>query len=332
MQRSNNYLLRNWLILIGVLVILFLIGKFYWGYLKSPVDPNGQIQVFVIERGESTGEIANRLEGKGLIRSARVFTTYLLINRSMDKIQAGDFKLSSKMSLDEIFRTLSSGPIDIWITLIEGWRVEEIAKRLKHELGSSEEDFLEVAEEGYMFPDTYLFNPDATAADVASIMKNNFEKKYTKELQIKIQKLGLTPEEGVILASIVEREGRSDKVRKEVASILLKRLNIGMKLDVDATVQYAKDTQTLKQNKGKIDKFWRPIGKSDYAEVISPYNTYLNPGLPPAPICNPSLSAIEAVVDANSNTPYFYYYHDSEGNSHYARTLEEHIENIATYP
>src|SRR5206468_3664982 len=120
-------------------------------------------------------------------------------------------------------------------------------------------------------------------------------------------------------------------VRTKVASILLKRFKMGMALDADSTIQYAKDSQKLRQG-AKLDKFWQPITSDDYHSVLSVYNTYLNAGLPPGPICNPSLSSLKAVASADPSIPYLYYYHDSEGNSYYARTLEEHNNNVANHP
>ena len=124
----------------------------------------------------------------------------------------------------------------------------------------------------------------------------------------------------------MEREARSDQARTDVASILLKRFKIGMGLNADATIQYMLGYQ-------KNEKSWwkRNLTKDD-KKVDSPYNTYLYRGLPPAPICDPGLSSLTAVANADSDTPYLYYYHDSEGNSYYTKTLEEHNQNVANYP
>lgn len=216
------------------------------------------------------------------------------------------------------------------VTLIEGWRAEEMAVKLNQELGIKNTEFIKLAKEGYMFPDTYMFDPNATPLDIVSILENNFEKKYDTALQSKIKKLGLSPDEGVILASIVEREARSDEVRRMVASILLRRLKIDMGLNADATIQYALIP------KGSIKPpesgWWKRHLSRDDLKIDSPYNTYLYKGLPPTPIANPSLSALKAVGNADPKTPYLYYYHDNKGNSYYAKTLEEHNQNVANYP
>lgn len=212
------------------------------------------------------------------------------------------------------------------ITLLEGLRVEEMVEKLSKEMSPEVgKEFLKIAREGYMFPDTYFIKKDASASAIAEKMRNNFDNKYDSALQSKIKKLGLTSDEGVILASIVEREARSDTARKMVASILLKRLNMKMELNVDSTIQYALGYQPQEKSWWK-----RHLTKADL-QIDSAYNTYIHRGLPPAPICNPSLSAFEAVASADPKTPYLYYYHDSEGVPHYAKTLEEHNQNIANY-
>lgn len=211
------------------------------------------------------------------------------------------------------------------VTLIEGWRVEEMATKLNKELGIKNEDFLKVAKEGYMFPDTYFFEVDASASAVAKKLKSTFDDKYDETLQAKIKKLGLTPAQGVILASIVEREARSNEARRMVASILLRRYKIDMGLNVDASIQYALGYQPQEKS------WWKKSLTKNDLKINSPYNTYIHAGLPPTPICNPSLSSLEAVANADPKTPYLYYSHDSEGVSHYAKTLEEHNQNIANY-
>jgi UPF0755 protein len=260
---KNINIMKNWLIFLALLVIIFLGARYYLNQ-----------------------------------RSAQ-------LNRSTDQI---------------------SPQPDIKVTLLEGWRVEEMAAKLNEKLSLPQKDFLEQAKEGYMFPDTYLFAPEASASAVVQKMRDNFDKKYNRELQNKIKRLGLSSYEGLILASIVEREARSDEARRMVASILLKRYKIGMGLNADATVQYALGYQKDQQS------WWKKeINKTD-KQVSSLYNTYIHAGLPPTPICNPSLSSLKAVADADSSTPYLYYYHDPEGNSHYAKTLEEHNQNIVNYP
>ena len=320
-----------WLI---ILIVVGVVGVLsYWNSQKSPADPNNKdAQAFVVQKGEAISSIADRLVKAKIIRSSFAFRQELKLTGKGGQIEAGDFKLSPSMSLDEIITNLQNGSLDKWVTLLEGWRVEQMAGQLSLELGVKSDEFIKVAKpnEGHLFPDTYLLNKDATPDTIVSTLKNTFEQKYNPDLKTKIKGLGLTEEQGIILASVVEREARSDQVRTNVASILLKRLKMGMALNADATVQYAKDSQTFAKN-GKVDKFWQPVTQEEYQSVVSTYNTYLHSGLPPAPVCNPSVSSLKAVANADPKTPYLYYYHDSKGNSYYAKTLEEHTANVANH-
>ncbi len=311
------------ILLIG---LLFLTGKGWWEGQFSAVSSDKKETVFVVDKGAGIPQIADDLKKAGLIKSPFAFKFYTKQQNLDAKIQPGTFKLSPSMSVSTIATTLTNEPLDNWVTLLEGWRVEEMAEVLSEKFKVQSAKFIKASKEGYMFPDTYLFSQDVSVEQIVKRLRDNFEEKYSDDLRAKIKKLGLTENEGVILASIVEREARSDKVRTEVASILLKRFKIGMGLNADATVQYAIGYQKDE------DSWWkRHLTKNDL-QVKSPYNTYIHSGLPPTPICNPSLSSLKAVANADPSTPYLYYYHDSEGNSYYGKTLEEHNENVANHP
>lgn len=307
-----------------ILVILLMRG--FWDNQLAPVSSGKVTKSFVIAKGESFSEVSQKLSDEGLIKSSFFFTLFAKQLGLSDKIQSGTFKLSSSMYAEEILKTITGNPVDDWVTLLEGWRIEEIADKLNSALGIQHSEFIKAAKEGYMFPDTYLFPKDYSAEQIAKIMMDNFEKKYTAELRTKIQSLGLSEDQGVTLASIVEREARSYDPRRMVASILLKRLKIGMGLNADATLQYALGYQVDEKS------WWKRHLTADDKKVQSPYNTYLYRGLPPAPISNPSLISLQAVANADPSTDYLYYYHDSKGNSHYAKTLEEHNANVANNP
>jgi len=214
-----------------------------------------------------------------------------------------------------VFDTLISGPQDIWITFPEGWRREQIAARLANTLaGFDEQLFLQLTakSEGQLFPDTYLIPFQATPQDILTIFLKNFTKKT-----------GLDPQSGadreiIILASLVEREAKSDPDRAIISGILKKRLANDWPLQVDASVQYAAN---------RADNWWQPITDTKYP---SPYNTYLYPGLPPGPICNPGLAAINA-VRTPQDSPYWYYLTGNDGVTYYAKTLDDHNLNISRY-
>ncbi|MDP3948233.1 MAG: endolytic transglycosylase MltG [bacterium] len=318
--------MKKALLLIVVLLAALFLVKGWWNHQLTSVSADKATKVFVIAKGAKVSEIAKTLREKSLIRSELAFKIYVKQNNLTNKLQAGSYKLSPSMSTPDILKTLQSGSEDVWVTLIEGWRVEEMATKLNSELRVSSSEFLKAAKEGYMFPDTYLFPKEATVEYITATLRKTFEARFTPELRSKIRSQGLTEDQGVILASIVEREARSDGVRKMVASILLKRFKIGMALNADATLQYALGYQRKEQS------WWKRNLTSEDKKIDSSYNTYLHAGLPPAPIANPGLSSLTAVANADSTTPYLYYYHDSKGNSYYGETLEEHNRNVANHP
>lgn len=300
--------------------------KGWWGSQLAAVSDDKSTKIFVVDKGESFSKVVNDLKKQNLIKSPFIFTIFAKHSNLSSKIQSGTFRLSPSYSARDTLNALTDKPLDTWVTLLEGWRGEEMAKKLSDELGVQSSEFLKVAKEGYMFPDTYLFPKDYSAKQIAGRLEDTFDQRYSDELKSKIKALGLTEGQGVILASIVEREARSDKARTEVASILLKRFKIGMGLNADATLQYILGYQ-------KDEKSWWKRNLTEEDKMVkSAYNTYLHAGLPPAPICNPGLASLKAVANADSSTPYLYYYHDSKGNSYYAKTLEEHNENVANHP
>jgi len=306
--------------------ITIIFTYFYYKQGLLPVDKNNkQTKIFVIRKGESLKSIIDNLYRENLIRNKLAF--YLLLKKmGIEKsIQAGDFRLSPSMNAETIAKTLTKGTLDIWLTIIEGLRKEEIAQLINKNFSIPESEFLKYAKEGYLFPDTYLIPKEATAGAIIKILNNNFYRRFNKELQQKAKKKGLTEEEVIIIASLIEREVKYDEDRSKVASIILKRLKNDWPLQVDATVQYALGYQPQERS------WWKKYLTQKDLEVDSPYNTYKNKGLPPGPICNPGLASIKAVIDASENTPYWFYLSDKTGTIHYSKTLEEHNKNIRKY-
>jgi len=297
---------------------------FYEGTL--PVDKtNKDSKIFVVEVGEGPESVVRKLKQENLIRSRLSFIAIIYQLQIQKKVQAGDYRISPSMSAYDIAKELTHGTLDRWITIIEGWRKEEIADKVATEFNIPSSEIINEANEGYLFPDTYLIPKDATAGAVISILMRNFDNKYNESLKSDVRKLGLTEDEGLILASIVEREAQFEKDRQEVASILLKRYNAGIALDADATVQYALGYQSDQRT------WWKKNLTIEDLNINSLYNTRKFAGLPPAPISNPGLSSLKAVANANPNTPYLFYLHDSNGKSHFSRTLQEHNENVDKY-
>lgn len=309
------------LLLITLLLILWLSFQLF---LAAPAV-SGAKEIFIITRGQSVLQIAENLQDKGFIRNAFAFRIYLQISGLSKSIQAGDYKLSKNMSLNEVARELTHGLIDVWVTLLEGWRVEEMAQKLHEELGIGKEEFLKAASEGYMFPDTYLIPQDATAKTIVKILRDNFDQK-TQDLKLKLTTRHLSEKDWIILSSIVERESKDkgENERKIIAGILIKRLTAGMALEVDAAIQYALGFDQQEKT------WWRKRLTDQDLQIDSPYNTRLYAGLPLGPISNPGLASLEAVVNPLV-TQYWFYLHDRQGNPHYAATIEEHAANIRRY-
>lgn len=323
MRSSRKF--RSPLLIVVVLVGLLLFS--WWQNIVSPVDSDSQTaQIFVIPKGQAIGTIGNRLYEAKLIRSTAAFKLVVKKENLSKKIQAGDFRLRSSMNLEEIAEALTHGTLDLWVTLLEGWRLEEIAQELAS-VGFDAAAFVASAsdQEGYLFPDTYLLARDASATAVTSVLRNTFDQK----VDFSANQSGLTDHQVIVLASIVEREVRTDKDRALVAGILLKRLENDWPLQADATVQYIKGSHTCSIS--IPDCNWWPQNLTLYdIELNSAYNTYQNQGLPPNPIANPGLASINGVLNPQVS-PHWYYISDLQGNIHYAKDLDEHNANIARY-
>lgn len=314
-------------ILLTVLSIIGLSSFLVYKEGGLPVDKaDDTSKIFVIEPGSGVNKIAADLSKEDLIRSKLVFYFVVKLNGLENKIQAGDFRLSRSMSAPEIAMSLTKGTLDQWVTIIEGLRKEEIAQILNEKIGIDPEEFNQLGREGYLFPDTYLIPKGSSSENVLAILQSNFDKKYTPDMQSIAAQKGLTDEEVIILASLVEKEARSFENKVKVASIIVKRYKKGWSLDLDATIQYALGYDPIKKT------WWKKAVNNADLSTTSPYNTYKNVGLPPTPICNPGLDSINAVLQADPNTPYWFYISSRDGTTmHYGRTLEEHNSNIEKY-
>jgi UPF0755 protein len=306
--------------------------------LSTPRDLNGVGQRFRVEQGESVISIANRLEGLGFISNADAFFDYVVYTGIDLTIQAGDFTLSPAQSIIDIAQALQKfSPGDASLVILPGWRMEEIAASLPTSGLSIDPDaffsaaqtppavlapFSPVTMEGFFFPDTYTLPRETTVEQLLDVIARNFAVRITEEMHAGFEAQGLTVHQAVILASIVEREA----VRKEeaplVASVYLNRLAIGMKLDADPTVQYALGYQA------DTNSWWKSPLSWDDLQIDSPFNTYQIGGLPPAPISNPGMEALQAAAFPQTS-PYYYFRAACDGSGYhvFAVTLEEQIAN-----
>ena len=314
------------IISVALLLIVFVfVGFLWWTDSSSPADFNNKNSViFVIEKGRGIREISTGLKEKGLIRSSVAF--FLLIKQSgLDKgIQAGKYCLSASMTMQEITQKLTHGGVcDVTAKIIEGQRAAEIAEILKKSVPTYDFSWIAilVVNEGYLFPDTYRIPIDANIEGIITQMRDNFDSKYA---EVNTNNSKLPKSQIVILASLIEREAITNEERPIIAGILMNRLNAGIPLQVDATIQYVKGKNL------STDKWWEPVTLAEYKSVVSDYNTYLHTGLPPGPISNPGFESLRAAASP-ADTDYLYYIHDKTGQIRYAKTLQQHNANIQRY-
>lgn len=308
--------------------------------LLRPSNPLlGEIP-FTIENGESTDSIITHLALINLISSTELFRDYLIYTGLDTHLQAGDYLLNGEMSAVDIAIVLQDPtPRTIHLTVLAGWRMEQIAESLPPSgLTISPEEFLAAARERYPFPRIQnqvpkgfplegLFAPGTwelertiTAGDLVIYLTTQTEEAINQAILNGLEQQGLTLYEGIILASIIERETIVIDEMPIIASVFLNRLEVPMKLETDPTVQYA-----LGYNPAQNTWWTNPLTYADL-EVDSPFNTYLYPGLPSTPICNPSLAALQAVAFP-AQTPYYYFRAacDQSGKHNFSETYDQHL-------
>ena len=293
----------------------------YFAEFRSPANFPGGL-IYTVAKGTGLNNLAANLYSQNIIRSPFWFKTFSVVLGGTKGLVAGDYVLDNDENAFSLARRLTSGDYQlqqIKITLPEGLNVYEMAKLISAKFAKiTEQNFIDKAKnlEGYLFPDTYIFQTNTGVYTVIEAMQANFQKKIS--LVTELIKASKKSQSDIIkMASILEEEARTMETRQIVAGILWKRLALGMPLQVDSSFKYinGKTTATLSLADLKID---------------SPYNSYVYKGLPPTPICNPGLDAIKAALTPAS-TNYLYFLTDKDGNMHYARTYEEHLANKLKY-
>ncbi|WP_183448618.1 endolytic transglycosylase MltG [Microvirga lupini] len=311
--------------LLTLLVAVAIAGIFGFSMLQQAVTSNGPLQsdkVVVIPRNTGTGEIAQILKQEGVIEQPLLFQAYAYMNRQRGQLKAGEFQFKAGTSIEDAIDTLIQGRAILHtVTVPEGLTSEQILARLyEHEILTG--DVTETPREGSLLPDTYKFERGTTRQQIISTMQaaqrqaiEQIWQRRSPELPIK------SPQELVILASIVEKEtGRADE-RTRVAGVFINRLMKRMKLQSDPTIVYG-----LVGGKGTLG---RGILRSEI-EAATPYNTYVVEGLPPGPIANPGRAALEAVANP-SRTKDLYFVADGSGGHAFAETYEQHQRNVTRW-
>ncbi len=335
-----------------VTIIIFLSFYTLWQVFWISADEALPAVSFEVADGSSLAQVGADLKEQGIIGNEFLFKMYAKFKNADTKIRSGFFLLRPGSSISDVLSALTIAQMkdDREITTLEGWSVREIGDYLASEGIADTREFLElvgfpaqtapgfesefvtslrdeysfleskpdtVGLEGYLFPDTYRIYLDATLPDIVRKMLDNFDSKLTVEMRSEIKRQGKTVHEVITMASIIEREARGLEDQKQVSDIFWRRLSEGMPLETCSSVNYIT---------GKND----PAVTLEDRDIDSPFNTYLYPGLPPGPIANPGMSAIEAAIFPTAND-YWYFLTDEEGNMHYATTYDEHISNKAIY-
>ena len=332
------------ILLIVLAVIVLVVGYFgitMYQEFTSTGSGTEEIVVIEIEQGETTKTIATKLKDSGLIDYEIVFYLKVKSIGVADKLRYGTYSLHKGAGISEIIEDLTSGGAQkdsVMFTIPEGYTIELIAKKLEKEGICTEQEFLDAVQkdydywflkelpeneqipyklQGFLYPETYAISDSMTAEDIVHVMLKQFDKEFTDELRNQMKQQNKTIYEIVVEASIIERETKLEHEKVMVAGVIENRFKKGMKLEIDATTLYPL-TEGL-YNKTRV--FFVDL------EIDSLYNTYMYEGLPVGPICNPSISSMEAALNPAEHS-YLYYHTDKEKNdgSHiFTETYEEHV-------
>ncbi|MBE0417213.1 MAG: endolytic transglycosylase MltG [Coriobacteriia bacterium] len=324
--------------LLGIVALLLAIaaaGSWWYLFLRpdgASVQPGQAVQI-EIPQGASTAAIAERLSLAGVVANANMFRLEARRAGVDGQLRAGIYDLQTGMSYEEVIAQLRSGSpiIYVTVTIPEGWVIEEIAERVERDTGIPAAEFEQLAGkgfeefpreylrnvpdgslEGYLFPKTYRVEDGSSARDVIEMMLDQFEIEVA-EMDVDAAKArGFTLHELVTMASIIERETRVAGERAYVSSVIHNRLEKGMRLEIDATIEYLLPGTRFRLTYEDL-------------QIDSPYNTYRNAGLPPGPICSPGLASLKAAA-APADTPYIYYVlTDPDGSHTFTETYDEFL-------
>jgi UPF0755 protein len=320
--------------------------------IEASVSADETSRLFEIQPGETALSVASRLQEEGLIADSDLFRLFMRYHGIDHRLAAGRFELAPSLSMPEIARRLQQARVEeIVVTIPEGMRAEEVADLMNIQGILDGEAFLALVNggsasaqalgdyefipaglstlEGYLFPDTYRLPAPATPSDLLTRMLDNFGQRVTPEVTAAAEQAGRGLQQVVTMASIVEREATQADERPLIASVYWNRVSGacssetgGAYLQADPTVQYAAGRPG--------EWWWKPPSVEAYQQIESPYNTYLHPGLPPAPIASPGLSAIEAASNP-AQTQYCFFLGAGDGRHVFAETLAEHQANISQY-
>lgn len=322
-------------LLLGLIFILLFSTWFSLEIYRRPKSSPRKV-FFEVERGRRPKNIAEDLKEAGIIRKKWPFLLAYKLIYSHKSLKAGEYEFQLPVSSKDVLRTIIEGQVYLHpLTIPEGLTRKEIASHLEslHFIDAQEflEACLETEEisswdkeasilEGYLYPETYYFPKGTPAKNIAEAMISQFKKSFNAEMRRRAQGLGMSVREVVILASLIEKETSIPEEKGFVSAVFHNRLRKKMKLDCDPTIIYA-----LKEQ----GRFTGRLRTKDL-KLDTPFNTYLYPGLPPGPICNPGRESIEAALYPVEEG-YFYFVSKNDGSHHFSHTLKEHLQAVRKY-
>ncbi len=320
-------------IALALLALLVVLLSWLLFYIYSPVSKEEQMVTVEVYRGQSFRQINARLAEAGLVRRPLLFHLMALGTGSTERIKAGEYELSPTMSPWEILQKLVRGEVKAFmVTLPEDITLRDVLDKLVALGLVNPDEFIALSKnpefikslgvnasslEGYLFPDTYKLDRTMGAERIIRIMVGRFWKAITPEMLTRMQQLGLTMTEVIILASMIGKEARLSAEKPYVSAVFHNRLKIGMKLQSDPTAVY------------NLDKFSGKIRRK-HLRIDSPHNTYLIDALPPTPIGNPGLDSIIATLYP-APVKYLYFVAKNDGSHHFSETYTEHRRFVIKY-
>ena len=328
-------------ILTSVLLLAAAAGGSWWVYrgFTTPVQVGNPDQVVMIKPGSSAQTIVAQLHQLGIVKQPSLFSLYLRLSGKGGQLKPGAYRFASPTSPLQAIDKIARGEVAFErFTIPEGFNRFDIAEVLAEKTGkASKEEFMKLMGnpkavarlapqarnlEGYLFPDTYNYTPDASPEELISLMVNRFEDIFTPEWEARASELGMTVHQILTLASIVEEESRVAEDRAKISSVIHNRLKIGMPLACDPTFIYA--AQLANDYDGNPNQ-------PRHRQRLSPYNTYIFSGLPPGPIASPGKASIEAALYPE-DTQYLYFVANGiDGRHLFSRTGAEHEAAVAEY-
>lgn len=318
MKRLLTFLFVMGLMVGGALGVYISALKFYW---QAPQTLSGANEIF-IKKGMTSRQIVETLADAQLIDYPFLFRAFASVKGDIRAYKAGEYRFEAHASPETISQQLIKGKtIQRSITIPEGWISAQAMEALNTQpylIGK----ITKAPAEGSILPETYFFVRDQTRGELLDNMRKALQRALRNAWENRAENLPFsTMDEALILASIVEKETGVAGERAHIASVFINRLRAGMPLQSDPTANYGRYLQ-----EGKLKTH---LDRADVA-FPSPYNTYLIKGLPPAPICNPGMASIQAVLHPE-NTKDLYFVANGKGGHVFAATLREHNRNVAQY-